>query len=95
MGRFLAFLLVFVVGGLIGLFVGGFGGALGGSYVGACKVIDSAVATGSMTQEEADQTIRAVASDLGVKPEDKQAILDALKRSDQPETPCTTAIRAL
>lgn len=95
MGRFLLFLLVFIIGGVIGFAVGGFAGAAGGSYLGACKVIDSAVAAGSMTQDEANTTIRALAADIGVKPEDKQTIVDALKRADQPETPCTEAIRAL
>ncbi|MDZ4869650.1 MAG: hypothetical protein SGI91_20195 [Alphaproteobacteria bacterium] len=95
MGRFLLFLLVFVIGGVIGFAVGGFGGAAAGSYLGACKVIDSSVASGAMTQEEANTTIRAIATDLGVKPEDKQRIIDALKRSDQPETPCSTAVQAL
>jgi hypothetical protein len=58
MGRFLAFLLTFVVGGIIGFAVGGFGGAAAGSYIGACKVIDSSVASGAMTQEEANATIK-------------------------------------
>jgi hypothetical protein len=95
MGRFLLFLLVFVIGGVIGFAVGGFGGAAAGSYLGACKVIDSAVGSQTMTQEEANTTMRALAADIGVKPEDKQRIVDALQRSDQPETPCSTAIKAL
>jgi len=95
MGRFLLFLLVFVIGGVIGFLVGGVGGALGGTYIGACKVIDSAVASGSMTQDAANTTIRAIAAEIGVKPEDKQRIVDALKRSNEPETPCSTAIKAL
>ena len=95
MGRFLAFLFVFVLGGIIGLAVGGFGGAAAGSYLGACKVVDNAVATGSMTQEEANASIKAIAAEIGVKAEQKQQILDALKRANQPPSPCSTAIEAL
>jgi hypothetical protein len=46
---------------------------------------------GFMTQDEANTTIRAIAAELGVKPEDKARIIDALKRTDQPVTPCSTA----
>ena len=95
MGRFLAFLLVFVLGGAIGLFVGGFGGAAVGGYTGACETIDTAVSQGGLTQEEANATIKAVAAKIGIKPEQKQQIVDALKKSDQPPTPCSTAIEAL
>lgn len=95
MGRFFAFLAVFVLGGLIGLAVGGFGGAAAGSYLGACKVIDSAVAQGTMTQDEANASIKSIATEIGVRPEDKQKIVDGLKRSGQPITPCSTAIEAL
>jgi outer membrane lipoprotein SlyB len=95
MGRFLAFLLTFVVGGIIGFAVGGFGGAAAGSYIGACKVIDSSVASGAMTQEEANATIKQLAAEIGVRPEDKQRIVDGLKRSNQPPSPCSAAIEAL
>lgn len=95
MGRFLAFLFVFVLGGIIGLAVGGFGGAAAGSYIGACKVVDNAVAAGTMTQDEANASIKAIATEIGVRPEDKQRIVDALKRSNQPPSPCSTAIEAL
>ena len=95
MGRFLAFLFVFVLGGIIGLAVGGFGGAAAGSYIGACKVVDNAVAAGTMTQDEANASIRAIATEIGVKAQDKQRIVDALKRSNQPPSPCSTAIEAL
>ncbi len=95
MGRFLAFLFVFVLGGVIGLAVGGFGGAAAGGYIGACKVIDNAVATGAMSQEEANASIKAIAAEIGVKPEQKQQILDALKRANQPASPCSTAVEAL
>jgi outer membrane lipoprotein SlyB len=95
MGRFFAFLLVFVLGGIIGFAVGGFGGAAAGGYLGACKVIDSAVASGAMTQDEANAAIKQIATDIGVKPEDKQRIVDALKRANQPPSACSTAIEAL
>jgi outer membrane lipoprotein SlyB len=95
MGRFLAFLFVFILGGVIGFAVGGFGGAAYGGYVGACKVIDTAVGQGSMTQDQANAIIKSAAAELGVKPEDKQRIVDALKKSDQPPSPCSTAVEAL
>lgn len=95
MGRFLAFLLTFVVGGIIGLAVGGFGGTAAGSYLGACKVIDSAVGSGAMTQDAANTTIKSIAAEIGVRPEDKKSILDAMKRANQPATPCSAAIEAL
>lgn len=95
MGRFLAFLLVFVLGGAIGLFVGGFGGAVTGGYLGACKAIDTAVAQGGLTQEEANATMKVIAAEVGIKAEQKKQIVDALKRSDQPATPCSTSIEAL
>jgi len=95
MGRFLAFLFVFLLGGVIGFAVGGFGGAAAGAYVGACKVIDQAVTEGTMTQDQANALVKSVAADVGVKPEDKQRIVDALKRSNQPPSPCSAAIEAL
>jgi outer membrane lipoprotein SlyB len=95
MGRFLAFLFTFVVGGIIGFAVGGFGGAAAGSYIGACKVIDSSVASGAMTQEEANATIKSIATEIGVRPEDKQRIIEGLKRANQPPTPCSAAVEAL
>jgi outer membrane lipoprotein SlyB len=95
MGRFLAFLLVFVLGGIIGLAVGGFGGAAAGSYIGACKVIDTAVGENTMTQDQANAIVKSIAADIGVKPEDKQRIVDALKKANQPPSACSAAIEAL
>jgi outer membrane lipoprotein SlyB len=95
MGRFLAFLFVFILGGVIGFAVGGFSGGAVGAYVGACKVIDQSVADGTMSQDQANALVKSIAEDIGVKAEQKQQIVDALKRSDQPETPCSTAIKAL
>ncbi len=95
MGRFLAFLFVFILGGVIGLAVGGFGGAAAGAYVGACKVVDQAVTEGTMTQDQANALVRSIAADLDIKPEQKQQIIDRLKKADQPPSPCATAIQAL
>ena len=95
MGRFLAFLFVFVLGGIIGFAVGGFGGAAVGGYVGACKVVDTTVGNGTMTQDQANALLKSIAADIGVKPEDKQRIVDALKKSNQPPSACSAAIEAL
>jgi len=95
MGRFLAFLLVFILGAVVGGLGGAFVGGAGGAYLGACRVIDQAVTDGTMTQDQANGLVKSVAADLGVKPEDKQRIVDALKRSNQPPSPCSTAIEAL
>ncbi len=95
MGRFLAFLFVFVLGGIIGLAVGGFGGAAAGAYVGACKVVDQGVNDGTLTQDEANALVRSIADELDIKPEQKQQIVDRLKKADQPPSPCATAIQAL
>ena len=95
MGRFLAFLFVFVLGGIIGLAVGGFGGAAAGAYVGACKVVDQGVNDGTLTQDQANALVRSIADELDIKPEQKQQIVDRLKKADQPPSPCATAIQAL
>ena len=93
--RFLAFLFVFVLGGVIGFVVGGLGGGAAGAYLGACKVIDQAVSSGALTQDQANASIRSLATEIGVRPEDKQRIIDTLKSANQPETPCSLAINAL
>jgi polyhydroxyalkanoate synthesis regulator phasin len=95
MGRFLAFLFVFVLGGIIGLVVGGFGGAAAGGYLGACKVIDQAVAGGTMTQDEANALVGSIANDLDIKPEQKAQIVERLKKANQPPSACATAIQTL
>ena len=95
MMKFLSYLFVFSIGFVLGAAAGGvFGGAAGG-YIGACEVVDSAVAAGTLTQDEANATIRQIASQIGVRPKDKERILEALKRSGQPQTPCSLAIAAL
>lgn len=95
MGRFLAFLFTFLVGVVIGFFVGGVGGGAAGAYVGACKVIDTAVGQSTMTQDQANALIKSLAAELEVKPEDKQRIIDALKKVHPEPSPCQTAISAL
>ena len=95
MGRFFAFLFVFVLGGVIGLAVGGFGGAAAGAYVGACQVIDKSVGDGTMTQDQANALVKSIANDLDIKPERKQQIIDGLKKANTPPSACQTAIEAL
>jgi outer membrane lipoprotein SlyB len=94
-GRFLLYLLVFVIGGVIGFAVGGFMGVAGGAYVGACKVVDQAVTSNTMTQDQANALIKSIATELEIRPEDKDRIVQAIKRADQPSSPCSTAIQAL
>ena len=95
MGRFLAFLFVFFLGGVAGVVGGGILGGLGGAYVGACKVVDTAVTSGALTQDKANELIRSIASDLNIHPGDKQRIVDELKKANQPPSPCVTAIQSL
>ena len=95
MGRFFAFLFVFILGVVIGLAVGGLGGAAAGGYVGACKVIDQSVTGGTMTQDEANALVKSIANELDIKPEQKQRIIDGLKKADAPPSPCQTAIGTL
>jgi len=95
MGRFLAFLFVFVLGGIVGVVGGGVVGGGAGIYVGACKVIDKSVTDGTMTQDQADAIVKSIADELDIKAERKQQIIDRLKKADQPPSPCATAIQAL
>jgi polyhydroxyalkanoate synthesis regulator phasin len=95
MGRFFAFLFVFVLGGIIGLAVGGFGGVAAGAYVGACQVIDKSVAEATMTQDQANALVKSIANELDIKPERKQQIIDQLKKAGAPPSACQTAIEAL
>jgi len=95
MGRFFAYLFTFILGAVIGAAGGAFIGGAGGAYLGACKVIDNAVAAGSMTQDEANASVKSIATDIGIQSADKQRIIDAMKRANQPPSPCQTAIEAL
>ena len=93
--RFLAFLFTFIVGAVVGVVFGGIGGAAAGGYLGACKVIDSAVTGGTLTQDQANGLVKSIAADLEIKPEQKANIVDRLKKANQPPSPCATAIEAL
>ena len=93
--RFLAFLFTFLIGAVIGFAIGGGLGGAAGAYVGACEVIDTAVGQNTMTQEQANALIKSIAADLQVRPEDKQRIVDALKKARPEPSPCQTAISAL
>ena len=95
MGRFLAFLFVFLLGGVAGTVGGALVGGVGGAYVGACKVVDTAVGSGALSQEQANGLMRSIATEIDIHPGDKQRIVDAMRRADQPPSPCATAIEAL
>jgi outer membrane lipoprotein SlyB len=95
MGRFFAFLFTFILGGIIGFAVGGLGGAAAGGYLGACKVVDSAVGGGTITQDQANTLVKSIANDIEIKPEQKAKIVERLKKANQPPSPCMTAIEAL
>ena len=66
-----------------------------GSYLGACKVIDRAVAANALTQDQANVLIRSIAGEIAVRTEEKDRIAQRLQRPNQPASPCATAIRAL
>ena len=95
MGRFFAFLFTFVVGAVLGFLAGGIGGGAVGAYAGACKVIDTAVAQSTMTQDQANALVKSLAGELDIKPEDKQRVIDALKKAHPEPSACQTAISTL
>jgi hypothetical protein len=95
MGRFLAFLFVFLLGGAVGFVVGGLGGSAIGGFVGACEVINSSVDRGVMTQDEANATVKSIADKIDVDPAQKEQIVESLKESEARSTPCQKAIEAL
>lgn len=95
MGRFLAFLFVFLLGAVLGAVGGGFLGGVGGAVVGACAVVDKAVGSGTLTQEEANTVVRAIASELQINAANKKGIVDPMKRPNEPPTPCVTALEAI
>jgi hypothetical protein len=95
MGRFLSYVLVFVLGGVVGFAVGGLGGSAAGAYLGACKVIDNAVSQGTMTQVEANGVMKSIAGELEITGSDKQRILDAIKKANGGASPCHSAIEAI
>lgn len=95
MGRFLAFLFVFILGAVVGVVGGGLAGLGGGAYVGACEVIDQAVTEGTMTQDQANAIVKSIAARVDIKAERKQQIIEQLKKADKPVSPCSTAVEAL
>ena len=95
MGRFFAFLFTFIVGVVLGVVGGGIWGGAAGAYVGACKVIDTAVAQSVMTQDQANALIKTVADQIDIKATDKQRIIDGLKKMHPDPSPCQPAISAL
>jgi hypothetical protein len=95
MGRFFAFLFTFVIGAGIGFFVGGGLGGAAGLYVGACKIVDTAVAQNTMTQDQANALIKSLANDIDIQPDAKQRIIGELKKRHPEPSPCQTAISAL
>lgn len=95
MGRFFAFLFVFLLGGVGGALGGAVLGGVGGAYVGACKVVDTAVEGGTLSQDQANALIRSIAAEIDIHAGDKQRVVDALHKANQPPSPCMTAIEAL
>jgi polyhydroxyalkanoate synthesis regulator phasin len=95
MGRFFTYLFTFLFGGIVGIVAGGGLGTAAGTYIGACKVIDQAVTTGSLTQDAANTLVRSIANDLQISPDRKAQIIQELKKQNQPASPCATAIQAL
>ena len=102
--RFLAFLLVFIIGGAIGYFAGAGTGGVAGAIGGTCKVVNAAIAAGSMTQEQANAAVKTafseMAAELKVKEEDLKrglpAILEQMKKAHGgSETPCQIALKTL
>jgi polyhydroxyalkanoate synthesis regulator phasin len=102
--RIISYLLVFLIGGAIGFFFGGTGGGAAGTLVGSCKMLNASVASGVMTQDQANATAKTVFDEL-VKETGASAdslkqqlpkILEQMKKeSAGQETPCQTAISTL
>ena len=102
--RFLGYLIIFIIGGAIGFFVGGTGGGAAGTLVGACKVVNASVAAGTMTQDQANATVKSVFSEIATEtkvPEDQlkqqlPKILEQMKKAHgDTATACQAAIAAL
>ena len=90
--RFLGFVLVFLIGGVIGFFIGGVGGASAGALAGACELIDTGVSNGSLTQDAANQLLRAQIDKLNLGAQ-RQQIIDSAKKLAKPGA-CMTALDA-
>jgi polyhydroxyalkanoate synthesis regulator phasin len=99
--RFILYLLIFVIGGAIGYFFGAGTGGVAGALGGTCKVINASVASGAMSQDEADATVKTafgeLATELKTNPDDlKKAlptILEQMKKAHGgTETACQVAL---
>ena len=90
--RFLGFVLVFLLGGVVGFFVGGLGGTIVGALAGACEVIDAGVANGNLTQDNANQLIRAQVDKLNLG-DQRATFIDQAKKILKPGA-CMTALDA-
>jgi hypothetical protein len=65
------------------------------TYLGACKVIDRAVAANAMSQDQANVLIRSLAAEIDLRPGDKERIVADLNRQSAAASPCKVALRAL
>ena len=91
--RFLGFLLVFLIGVAIGFFVGGLGGASVGALASTCDLIDMGVTNGSLTQDAANNLLRAQIDKLNLGGQ-RGAAIEQAKKIAKPG-PCMTAFEAL
>lgn len=92
MGHFLSLVFVFLLGCVFGVLGGGLAGGAGGAVIGACKVIDTAVEGGSLTQDQANALLKAVAADVGVRPDGNR---NSGADPNHAPSPCAIAIDAL
>ena len=90
--RFLGFLLVFLIGGVVGFFVGTLGGASAGALATVCEIIDTGVADGSLTQDEANRLLGAQIDKLNLG-DQRAAVIEQAKKIAKPG-PCLTAFDA-
>jgi hypothetical protein len=102
--RFLAYLLVFVIGGAVGFLFGGFGGSAVGTLVGICKTVNAANTAQYLSQEQVNATVKSVFDEIvaetKVSPDDLKKQIPAViqemsKRHPGTTTACQTALSAL
>jgi uncharacterized membrane protein (UPF0136 family) len=65
--RFLLYLFIFLIGGVIGYFFGASTGGLAGALGGTCKIVNAGVASGALTQDEADATVKTAFGELAAE----------------------------
>ena len=90
--RFLGFLLVFLLGGVVGFFLGGVGGTSVGALAGACELIDTGVGNGSLSQDAANNLLRAQIDKLNLG-DQRATMIEQAKKLAKPG-PCMTAFDA-